>query len=362
MLELDLNIALPQLQLKVTQQLPLAGITALFGPSGGGKTTLLRAIAGLQAARGQVRVADQVWLDSDAGVNLPAFRRPCGFMFQDDRLFPHLNVLGNLRFAESRAPHQAAFPSSLDEVVAALDLDGLLQRRVQGLSGGERQRVALGRTVLTRPALLLLDEPLSALDVERKSEILPYLLTLPRQLGLPTIYVSHSVEEVALLADRTLVLADGRIRAFGDTAEILQRLDLQALTGQFEASSILATSVARQDREYCLTELDVDGQSLTMPLDEALAPGVPVRVRIRARDVALATRPPEHLSIRNVLEAEIVELIEDSTSAFAELLLQVGAQRLRCRVTRLAVKSLELVEGQRVYALIKSVTVDRHAP
>jgi len=210
--------------------------------------------------------------------------------------------------------------------------------------------------------VLLLDEPLSALDVERKSEILPYLLTLPRQLGLPTIYVSHSVEEVALLADRTLVLADGRIRAFGDTAEILQRLDLQALTGQFEASSILATSVARQDREYCLTELDVDGQSLTMPLDEALAPGVPVRVRIRARDVALATRPPEHLSIRNVLEAEIVELIEDSTSAFAELLLQVGAQRLRCRVTRLAVKSLELVEGQRVYALIKSVTVDRHAP
>jgi len=362
MLEIMIRGLAGKLTLAVQAELPMQGITALFGPSGSGKTTLLRALAGLEAVSGRIVVAGRTWLDSDAGINLPTHQREVGLMFQDDRLFEHLDVAGNLRYAERRATQTEGENFQFPDVVDSLDLIELLDRRIDSLSGGERQRVALGRTLLTRPSLLLLDEPLSALDAERKNEILPYLLRLPRQFSVPTLYVSHALEEVALLADRTLVLAEGRVRAYGETADILERLDLQSLTGRFEAGSLVHAAVVDHDEQYHLTTLDLGGQALTMPMLEELPVGVDVRIRIRARDVAIATQRLEHLSIRNSLECTVVELVEEPDSAYAELLLQVDDQRIRARITRAAVAGLRIVEGQKVFALIKSVTFDGHAP
>jgi molybdate transport system ATP-binding protein len=362
MLEVSLRGVAGSLTLAVQAELPMLGITALFGPSGSGKTTLLRALAGLEPVSGRIVVAGKTWLDTDAGINLPTHRREVGLMFQDDRLFEHLDVAGNLHYAERRAMQSGDETLQYDGVVDSLDLIELLDRRIESLSGGERQRVALGRTLLTQPSLLLLDEPLSALDAERKNEILPYLLKLPRQYSIPTLYVSHALEEVALLADRTLVLAEGRVRAYGETADILERLDLQALTGRFEAGSLVHAEVVAHDVQYQLTTLDLGGQALTMPMLGELPLGVDVRLRIRARDVAIATQRLEHLSIRNSLECTVVELVEEADSPYAELLLKVDDQRLRARITRAAVASLDITEGQKVFALIKSVTFDGHAP
>ncbi len=359
MIELNVRLGLGALELDVQASLPLAGISALFGPSGSGKTTLLRVIAGLQDAQGHVRVGGEAWLDSAAGVNVPAHRRSVGYVFQDTRLFPHLNVAGNLEFAARRAP---AGDIGFDAVVSALDLAALLPRAVSGLSGGERQRVALGRTLLTQPQLLLLDEPLSALDAARKAEILPYLQALPAQFSIPSIYVSHAVDEVALLADRTVVLSGGRVRASGPTPEILERLDLQPLTGLFEAGVVVSARVSGELAEFQLTELELGGQTLSMPHVAGVAVGDQVRLRIRARDVALATLRPAGLSIRNVLPATVVEVVTAQESALAEVLLDVGGERLRARVTRAAVHELGLSAGGQVFALIKSVTFDGHAP
>jgi molybdate transport system ATP-binding protein len=291
MLRVDVQLTLGSLNLKVAQEFSMSGITALFGPSGSGKTSLLRILAGLERAQGTISLGDEVWLDSAARIDVPAYRRRVGYMFQDGRLFSHLNVAGNLRYADRRSSN-ASGKLDLVGVVAALDLEDLLSRQVDSLSGGERQRVALGRTLLTRPSLLLLDEPLSALDADRKSEILPYLLKLPDQFRLPTLYVSHSVEEVALLADRTVVLAAGQVRADGETAHILERLDLQALTGRFEAGAVIHAHVGGHDEHFHLTELVFDGQTIAMPMVAQLSAGDQVKLRIRARDVSIATQRP----------------------------------------------------------------------
>jgi len=361
MLSVDVQLTLGSLTLEVDQNFERSGITALFGPSGSGKTSLLRVLAGLERAQGRIAFGEDVWLDSSANVDVPVHRRGVGYMFQDGRLFGHLSVSGNLRYADRRAD-RTRDSLSFAEVVSALDLEELLPRRIDGLSGGEKQRVALGRTLLSRPSLLLLDEPLSALDSDRKAEILPYLLKLPGQFGLPTLYVSHSVEEVALLADRTLVLAAGRVRAEGETAQILERLDLQALTGRFEAGAVIHADVRGHDAHFHLTELVFDGQTIAMPMVPQLTAGDQVRLRIRARDVSIATQRPKHLSIRNILDGKILELVEEAESAYAELLVQVGEQRIRARLTRSAVADLALEVGQSVYVLVKSVTFDGHAP
>lgn len=358
MLDIDIQLNLGNLQLSLCERLPLEGITALFGPSGSGKTSLLRALAGLEPdVSGRIKMAGEVWLDTQNGICVPAHRRRVGYMFQDARLFSHLSVSGNLRFAERRTNSSSA-ALSFPAVVDALDLTPLLNRRIEGLSGGERQRVALARTLLSGPQLLLLDEPLAALDTDRKAEILPYLQKLRSQFPLPTLYVSHAVEEIALLSDQTLVLAQGGVRAHGATEEILERLDLQSLTGRFEAGVVIHAGVKRHDRDYQLTELDLDGQQLSMPMVPELAEGDGVLLRIRARDVAVATRAPEALSIRNVLEGRIVALVEDASTAYAELLVEVGSQRIRARLTRRAVASLGLAERDLVFVLIKTVTFD----
>ena len=302
-------------------------------------------------------MAGETWLDSVRGIALAPFRRRVGFLFQDARLFAHLDVAGNLGYAARRAG-EADPAISLDDVVGAFDLAPLLPRRVDALSGGERQRVALARTLLTRPTLLLLDEPLAALDLYRKAEILPYLESLSSRFHVPTLYVSHAIDEVARLADRTLVLTDGRVRAFGPTPAVLERLDVQSIAGPLEASVVIEARVTGHDTEYRLTRLDVGGETISLPDVAHLETGATARLRIRARDVAVATTRPGNLSIRNVLEGTVAELVTDPDSPFAEVLVDVGGQHLRARITRAAADELGLEEGQPVYALVKSVSLD----
>ena len=357
-LELDLRLQFQGFALAVAHAFPLAGVTALFGPSGCGKSTLLRIVCGLERqARGKVVFDGEVW--QDGGRFLPAHRRGVGYVFQDARLFGHLSVAGNLAFADRRSRHVGS-AIAFDDVVRTLDLEPLLARRPAALSGGERQRVAIGRTLLTRPRLLLMDEPLAALDRRRKSEILPYVARLSAAFGVPIVYVTHAVEEVVRLADRMVVLDRGRVAAAGEVATVLARLDLDGSTGHFEAGVVLTGTVLGHDRVFHLTRIALGDQVVEMP-EVALAVAEPVRLRVRARDVALAIRRPEGLSIRNVLAGRIRAIAADPATAFAEVVVDVGGQAVRARVTRAAVADLGLVAGAAVYALVKSVSFDRRA-
>ncbi|MBU2580151.1 MAG: molybdenum ABC transporter ATP-binding protein [Alphaproteobacteria bacterium] len=335
----------------------LADITALFGHSGSGKTTVLRVLAGLESrAEGLVTFDGEIWQsESPDRKFVPPHARAVGYVFQDARLFPHLDVAGNLAFAEARSRNRRAL-SDLDTVIARFDLEPLLQRRPDKLSGGEQQRVAIARALLARPRLLLLDEPLSALDTPRKAEILPYIARLPAQFGVPVIYVTHSVDEVAYLADEMIVLSKGRKVADGPVGETLARLDLGPATGRFEAGVVLEASVVCHDREYRLTTLDLGGAPIEVPLIES-QPGQRVRLRLRARDVTLATKRPEALSARNILEGRIVEIAEEAETTYAETLVQIPGGLIRARLTRRSVADLALAPGTTVYALIKSISL-----
>ncbi|MDH3419671.1 MAG: molybdenum ABC transporter ATP-binding protein [Gammaproteobacteria bacterium] len=356
MTELSLNIDLERdaFSLALDATIDLAPITALFGPSGAGKTTMLRVIAGLErSARGKLTVSGVAWQDSATGTFVPPHLRRIGYVFQDGRLFSHLNAAGNLQFAMRLARTTGRF--SFDEVVAALDLAPLLERRPHTLSGGEQQRVAMGRALLRDPELILMDEPLSAMDVKRKAEIVPYIERVAHELDVPILYVTHTIEEVSRLATRMILLADGRIAAVGSIAELLERIDLWPLTGPGAAGALLEARIEKTDKG--MTSLSIDGQPLRLPAIDGDA-GETVSVRVAAKDVAIATAKPSGLSIRNVLEAKIVR-IDRLESVFAEILLEVGGQHLRSEITGEAAEELGLAEGQSVYALIKSVAIDR---
>jgi molybdate transport system ATP-binding protein len=352
-LELDVSLERPGFTLAVRHTQPLEGITALFGPSGSGKTTLLRVLAGLERARGRVTFDGNLWQDDRHWV--PAHRRGIGYVFQDGRLFPHLTVRDNLVFAAQRAAQRApARTIRLDAAVAALDLAALLARRPGSLSGGEQQRVAIARALLTTPRLLLMDEPLSSLDVGRKREILPLIEELPRTFGVPVLYVTHNVDEVARLASRALLLAAGRIAAHGTVTEVFERLDLESYTGGLEAGAVLRARVVEQ--RDGLATLAVGAQRLRVPMGDA-PPGALRPLRIHARDVAIATERPRQLSIRNVLTATILR-IDGAASGNVDLLLDVDGEHLRSRITRDACDELGLETGQNVFALIKSVALE----
>jgi molybdate transport system ATP-binding protein len=352
-------VCLGGFDLEVAGEIDTGRVTAIFGPSGSGKSTLLRTLAGLErGASGRLSLGRDVWLDSARGLDVPAHRRPVGYMFQEARLFPHLTGEGNLRYAEKRARRERQVVT-FDEVVDALDLEPLLPRRMASLSGGERQRVALGRTLLAQPRLLLLDEPMTALDAPRKMEILPYLEALHPRFGIPTLYVSHSVDEVALLADRILVLAGGRVTARGRTAEILERLDPGPLADRRGLATVVEARVLRHDHEYHLTWLDLAGQTLVVPRREHFAEGEAVCLVIRARDVSLATRRPQGSSIQNVLAGRVCEVRERAGSAFAEVSVDLGPHRLLARITRLSLHELALADGSPVFALLKSVSFSK---
>ena len=354
-LALDVRLTRGAFALAVQETLAFQGITALFGPSGSGKTTLLRVIAGLEdGARGAVTFDGERWQSDHE--RMPSHRRGIGFVFQEGRLFPHLDVERNLRFARERARRRAgaAAPIEIADVVAALDLRALLRRRPASLSGGEQQRVAIGRALLTSPRLMLMDEPLSSLDVGRKREIVPLIEKLPAVFGVPVLYVTHNVDEVARLASRVALLNAGRVVAQGEVADILERIDLWTYTGGRDAGAVLAVRV-ESERDGIAT-LRLREQALQVPM-RAAPVGRALRIRIHARDVAVATARPHAISIRNVLDAQVVRVDLDA-SVYAELLLGVDGQHLRASITRDALDELGLRPGQPVYALIKSVALE----
>ncbi len=333
------------------------GVTALFGRSGAGKTTLVDAIGGLlRPARGRIALGNRVLLDTERGIFVPRHRRRIGTVFQEGRLFPHLSVRQNLLFGRWFAP-RAEEGAGFDAVVDLLGIAPLLGRRPAGLSGGEKQRVAIGRALLSKPRLLLMDEPLSALDDARKAEILPYIERLRDEAGVPIVYVSHSVAEVARLADTLVVLDAGRATAAGPAGEVLSRLDVAPLAGAREAGAVLDARVAAQDERFGLTVLDTRAGSLRVPRID-LAVGAALRVQVPARDVLLSLEAPLGTSALNVLPATVAEIrTVDGTGA--EIRLDCGGAALLARITRLSLSEMELAPGRRVFAVVKSVALDQ---
>ncbi len=356
------NGTLGTFTLDVAFTAPLRGITALFGPSGCGKTTTLRCIAGLTRLQGVLRIGNEIWHETESRTFRKPHQRAIGYVFQEASLFSHMSVRENLLYGAKRARRLGNSSPELnfDEIVSLLGIAPLMKRETTALSGGERQRVALARALLSQPKLLLMDEPLSALDRTTKDELLPYIETLQEHLAIPVLYVSHDISEVSRLADSIVVLSNGRQIASGSVHDIFERLDLAPETGRFEAGVVLTTEVVAQDPYYAVTQLNHNGQALVIPSVDATV-GDKIRVRVRARDVALATKRPDGISIRNVLQGQITEIIQETTSAYAETLVDIGGARLRAHITRAAVADLKLAPGMRVYALIKSVAFDRRA-
>lgn len=332
------------------------GVTALFGRSGAGKSSIVKAVAGLlRANRARVIVGGET-LEAP-GLRLPVHRRRLGLAFQEARLFPHLSVRRNLRFGARFAP-RGVRPDEVrfDEAVDLLGLGPLLTRRPRDLSGGETQRVALGRALLSAPRALLMDEPLAALDEARKAEVLPYIERLRDEAGLPILYVSHSLPEIARLATTVVAMSEGRVVACGPAAEVLSDVAAFPILGRQQAGAILPARVVRHDADG-LTELAVSGGRLWAPR-VAAEPGAALRLRIRARDVTLAVRPPEGLSALNVLEG-LVEEVGPGEGPMLEVALRCGEDRLRARITTRSAESLGIAPGARVWAVAKAVGVSR---
>jgi molybdate transport system ATP-binding protein len=357
-LTIKARLAWPGFKLDVDHSLPMDRITGLFGPSGGGKSTLLRIISGLERrAIGRVECAGECWQDSASRKFVPAWRRQVGIVFQDTRLFEHRDVAGNLEFAIRRStPAQVAV--SREEIVDALGIEPLLTRRVNELSGGERQRVAIARTLCAQPRILLLDEPLAALDSGRKGEILPYLEALPGRFGIPVIYVSHAADEVARLCDHVAVLDQGRISHTGNTTDVLNHLDPGVRRGTAVGVTVIEAVVIEQLQDVHLTRLEHSGQYFVVPMLTHLSPGKVIRLSIRANDVAIATEEPRSLSFRNILKGTLAGIESRDDSAFATVLVDIGNTTLKAELTRHAVRELRLEAGMPVFALLKTASFD----
>ncbi len=360
---IDIALRLPRhgFTLDVQLQLPARGFTALYGPSGCGKTTVLRAIAGLERAAGHVRIGAQVWQDDARQTWLPTHRRALGYVFQEASLFAHLNVQGNLEFGLRRTP-PARRKVALEQVVALLGIGHLLQRSSSTLSGGERQRVAIARALATSPQLLLMDEPLSALDASRKAEVLPYLETLQRELAIPVLYVSHAQEEVLRLAQHVVLLERGQALRHGSATDILSHID-QPLTGNATAvlEGVLLARDNDEDESDHLCTIGFAGGQLLLPTGPQVAPlpiGSPVRLCIAARDVSLSLTPLTDSTLLNSLPATITALRDDGPGQVL-VALDVGGSALLAQVSSRSARALQLAVGQAVLAHVKGVALLR---
>jgi len=374
--------------LDVDLTLPAQGVSALFGPSGCGKTSVLRALAGLERARGRVALGDEVWQDDALGIFLPTHRRAIGYVIQEAALFPHLSVRGNLDYGRRRArasEHAAAAgtPIALGPVIELLGIGPLMARRPDTLSGGERQRVAIARALASSPRLLLMDEPLAALDAARKAEVLPYLERLHRELSIPIVYVSHAIEEVARLAHHLVLMSQGRVVAAGELADMMARLDLPTARGD-EAGVVLDAVVAEREEGWHLARMRVGrGGFSVWARDHGLPPGQAVRLRLLARDVSLATEPPPGTSIGNQLQGTVEAIADDEHPSQVLVRVRIGPQAgpagsalpradqpadtpthepanaspIVARLTRRSLQALGLVPGRAVWALVKTVAV-----
>lgn len=343
----------PGFMLDVDLQLPGKGVTALFGPSGCGKTTVLRSLAGLERpASGTLIVNGETWQDDATWV--PPHRRAIGYVFQEASLFPHLSVRSNLQYGMSRS---AQAPADIEQVIDLLGIRALLDRRPDRLSGGERQRVGIARALAVNPKLLLMDEPLAALDLARKQEILPYLDRLQQQLQMPVIYVTHSPDEVARLAHHLVVLEQGRAVASGPLADTLARVDLPVRLGE-DTGVVVEATVGAIDPAWHLARMDFDGGAL-WTRNPGLPEGARARVRILARDVSLARDKPVRSSIQNLLRGRIEQIADDDAAGLALVRVRIGTAAVLARVTYRALSELPLGVGDEAWVQVKSVALAR---
>ena len=357
MIHTRLKLSYPGFALDVDLQLPGRGVTALFGHSGSGKTTCLRCIAGLErAGQGFIQVNDEVWQDSDNKVFVAPHNRALGYVFQEASLFPHLSVLANLEFGLKRIPK----PQRRVDMAHASELLGirhLLDRHPQHLSGGERQRVGIARALLTSPKLLLMDEPLAALDAQRKSEILPYLQRLHDELDIPVLYVSHSQDEVAQLADHIVLLSNGKALASGPIGQTLARLDLPLAMGD-DAGVVIEGRVSAYDADYQLLSLQLPGTSLNIRVPHTpMDAGQALRCKVQARDVSLNLHSAGHSSILNRLPVTVVSEMNADNAAHVLIRLDAAGTPLLARITRYSRDHLDIHPGQQLWAQIKAVAV-----
>ena len=350
MLELDFTQTLGSHRLTINETLPADDTTAIFGVSGAGKTSLINAICGLtRPQEGRIVLNGRVLSDTQQDIFLPPEKRRIGYVFQDARLFPHYSVRGNLRYgmAKSMLPQ-------FDKLVTLLGIEALLDRLPGSLSGGEKQRVAIGRALLTAPELLLLDEPLASLDIPRKRELLPYLQRLVREVSIPMLYVTHSLEEILHLANKVLVLEEGTVKAFGSLEDVWGSSVMNPWLPQDQQSSVLKVSVLEHHPHYAMTALALGDQHLWVnKLDRPLQSTL--RIRIHATDVSLVLQPPVQSSIRNILRARVADCIENDGQI--EVKLEVGNRILWARISPWARDELGVKPGQWLYAQIKSVSI-----
>jgi len=358
-ISVKLNADLGDFSIDVDLELPSSGVTAFFGHSGSGKTTLLRCIAGLQKATGVIKVHDDIWQDDSLQGKqskkfVPIHKRPLAYVFQETSLFPHLSVKRNLEYGYKRIA-EGNRQIHFDDVIEWLKLEKLINRFPHKLSGGERQRVAIARALLTSPRLLLMDEPLSALDQKSKNKILPYLEKLHDTFSIPIFYVTHSSNEVARLADHLVVLESGKVLASGPLTEILARLDLPIRQDE-DAGVVLQATITEHDKTWHLARAEFSGGSLWVR-DTGLEIGDSLRVRVLARDVSIALERQDKTSILNLLAATVTELVENSHPAVKLVKLEIGSTPILSRITARSADILELVEGKQVWVQIKSVAV-----
>ena len=349
LLKAAFKVDYPGFNLDIDLQLPASGITVVFGPSGSGKTTLLRCLAGLEKS-GKMEIAGQVLQDEN--IFIPVNLRAIGMVFQESRLFPHLKVRDNLLYGYKRTPLNSR-RLHLEDIGRVLSLEKLQERSIDKLSGGEKQRVALGRALLTSPKLLLMDEPLAALDAQRKTEIIPFIRKVEKELSIPIIYVTHSMSEVLQLVDTMVILKDGKVVKFGPVGKVFSDIQLREAIGDEHSGAVLDTTVLEHDTDYGITRLDFMGQELSVPIQD-ISPGQVLRVHIHSKDVSLATQPPEGLtSVLNILKTK-VRKIGENIGYSVDIELDAG-RPLLATITRKSLSNLNLRPGQSIYAYIKAI-------
>ncbi len=355
MIEIDIQLNKAEFQLAAKFSVPAKGVTAIFGPSGCGKTTLLRALAGLeQGAVGEINIAGEIWLDRECCMNVN--ERRVGVVFQNPSLFPHLSVEQNLLYGRKRLKkHSKLF--DLEEFYTVLGVKSLLARSIQGLSGGEAQRVALGRAMLAEPKLLLVDEPLSALDQATRHQLMSFLENFFQQIDIPVFYVTHSTEEVARLADNLVLMNGGQISGYGPIQQVLGSIETVLSSGD-AAFSVLEGKIAKQDLPSLTTVRSSCGIDLQIPeAGGASVLGRRVRLRIRARDVSLCLEQPKGSSILNILPAIISDMSTQPHEGSRIIKLDVAGEQLLSKVSEYSVQQLNLHKGLPVYAQIKSAAL-----
>jgi molybdate transport system ATP-binding protein len=354
-LRIRLNLTRSDFQLNVDLDLPSNGITVLFGASGSGKTSLLRCVAGLERpTHALVRIGRDLWQDDACAICVPTWQRDLGFVFQEASLFEHLNVQQNLTFGLNRS-RKPGGPEALARAIELLGIGHLIHRHSGSLSGGERQRVAIARALATQPRLLLLDEPLAALDFARRQEILPWLERMRDELRIPMLYVTHSAEEVARLADHLVMLISGSIMASGPVQEVLSRVESPVIVGE-DAGVLLRGQVVERDTQWHLSQVAFPGGYLWVR-DNEIAVGQPVRLRVLARDISITTHAMHDTSIQNHLKGQIDTIADDVHPSQALVRIRCGESILLARVTRKSISNLNLNIGDDIWAQVKSVAV-----